>query len=401
MSALAVSVPTMITTVAITGYRSLRQVVLPLAPLTVVTGANGSGKSSVYRALRLMADCAAGEVVGSLAREGGLQSALWDGPMSLTAARRGAPVQGTVRGGKPITLGLGCATDEFGYLIDLGIPPASGSLFDHDPEIKREVIFSGSVMRPGTTSVRRKRGVVELREGRSWADVGRLPTYRSLLTEFTDPERFFEVAAMRSQLRRWRFYDGFRTDADAPARQPQVITRTPALSGDGHDLAATVATTLEAAYGDLEAAVADAFDGSKVVLQGSTDAMQVALQQPGMLRPLAARELSDGTLRFLLWAAALTCVDRPGLMVLNEPETSLHPDLLPALGRLIRRTAEHTQVVVVTHAAALLEHLDPSPAEAGEPLPERLLVELAKDLGETVVRGQGMLSQPAWEWGSR
>jgi predicted ATPase len=69
----------MLSTVAVRGYRSLRDIVLPLGQLTVVTGANGSGKSSVYRALRLLADCGRGEVIGSLAREGGLQSARWAG----------------------------------------------------------------------------------------------------------------------------------------------------------------------------------------------------------------------------------------------------------------------------------------------------------------------------------
>jgi predicted ATPase len=59
------------------------------------------------------------------------------------------------------------------------------------------------------------------------------------------------------------------------------------------------------------------------------------LRQHGLLRPLSASELSDGTLRFLLWTAALLTPRPPELMVLNEPETSLHPDFLPALARLI------------------------------------------------------------------
>ena len=62
---------------------------------------------------------------------------------------------------------------------------------------------------------------------------------------------------------------------------------------------------------------------------------EVEMHQHGLLRPLKAAELSDGTLRYLLWVAALLTPRPPGLLVLNEPETSLHPDLLPALGRLI------------------------------------------------------------------
>src|SRR4051812_38082204 len=72
-----------LTRLCISGYRSLRDVRLELDPLTVVTGANGSGKSSLYRALRLLADIAQGRIIESLAIEGGLPSALWAGPESF------------------------------------------------------------------------------------------------------------------------------------------------------------------------------------------------------------------------------------------------------------------------------------------------------------------------------
>jgi len=73
----------MLKAVAIANYRSLRHIVIPLQNLNVLTGANGSGKSSFYRALRLLADTAQGRVVSSLAREGGLQSTLWAVPNPL------------------------------------------------------------------------------------------------------------------------------------------------------------------------------------------------------------------------------------------------------------------------------------------------------------------------------
>lgn len=133
----------------------------------MITGANGSGKSSLYRALRLLADCGQGRVIGSLAREGGLQSALWAGPESLAAARRGAPVQGTVRSG-PVSLRLGYASDGFGYLVDLGLPTPSSSAFERDPEVKREIVFTGDLMRPASTLVRRLRPAVQLRTGSGW-----------------------------------------------------------------------------------------------------------------------------------------------------------------------------------------------------------------------------------------
>jgi predicted ATPase len=101
-------------------------------------------------------------------------------------------------------------------------------------------------------------------------------------------------------------------------------------------------------------------------------------------------ELSDGTLRYVLWIAALLTPRPPSLMVLNEPETSLHADLLPALARLTIRASEKAQVWVVSHSARLIAALNQSP--------ECHSIELEKELGETRIAGQGMLDQPAWHW---
>ncbi|MBX5489310.1 MAG: AAA family ATPase, partial [Mycolicibacterium hassiacum] len=207
----------MLHTIAIRGYRSLRDIVLPLAGLTVVTGANGSGKSSAYRALRLLADCGRGEVIGSLAREGGLESVLWAGPEQPAGARRSGRVEGTTRT-RPVSLEMGFASDDFGYLVDLGLPQTAGpaSLFARDPEVKREVVFVGPVMRSSTTLVRRTRDYVETaaESGRGFDRLSAsLPPYRSVLAEFAHPGAHPELAAVRDRLRNWRFYDGFRVDA--------------------------------------------------------------------------------------------------------------------------------------------------------------------------------------------
>jgi predicted ATPase len=382
-----------LTTVAVSGYRSLVDLVAPLGPLTVVHGANGSGKSSLYRALRLIAGLADDSAVASLAREGGLQDVLWAGPE--TPARPGATAQGTVRR-RPISLRLGYASDDLGYLVDLGLSGGSpDSLFRRDPEVKLEQVFAGPVARPASLLVDRRLNHVRVRDG-SWADLDRpVGVHRSILSEVADAAAVPEVASLRIRMRGWRFYDNLRTDPGSPARRPQIGTRTLAVAGDGRDLAAAVQTILE--QGDarrLAAAMDSAFPGSTLGVRSNDGVFTLELVQQGLLRPLSAAELSDGTLRFILLAAATLSPDPPELLVLNEPETGLHADLLPALAELITGAAGSSQVVVITHSADLADRL-------AEGVPDAMSLTLRKSQGETSLAGFGLLDTPSWEWPRR
>jgi predicted ATPase len=387
----------LLTTLAVSSYRSLRDLVVPLSRLNVVTGANGSGKSNLYRALRLLAQTAQGGVVGSLAKEGGFDSALWAGPEAFSRRMRSGEVavQGSPRS-EPVHLRLGFTGDEFGYAIDLGLPPARAtSAFNGDPEIKRECIWAAPVFRPASLLVDRRGSVVRSRAERGWDTVSHnLEKFDSVLARLADPQRTPEVLTLRDQIRSWRFYDHFRTDADAPARQPHVGTYTPVLADDGHDLAAALQTIRE--IGDaraLDDAIGDAFPGTTLRISQDRRLFEVEMMHHGLLRPLSATELSDGTLRYLLLIAVMLTPRPPGLMVFNEPETSLHPDLLPALARLIAKASEQSQVWVVSHSAALVAALQ---KQAG-----CTSIVLKKELGETTVEGIDLLDRPAWTWPPR
>jgi predicted ATPase len=385
----------MLTALAIANYRSLLDLVVPLGAVNLVTGPNGSGKSNLYRALRLLAESASEGVVASLAREGGLQSTFWAGPETLSREMRagGKPVQGTRRS-EPVRLRLGFGAEDFGYSVSLGLPVKdSTSVFSLDPEIKRECIWAGAFYRPASLLVDRKGAVIRARDGKDYRVVSSsINSFESLFGHVADPEATPEVFRIRERLRSWRFYDHFRTDRAAPARQPQLGTRTPVLHHDGRDLAAAIQTIRE--IGDpelLDRAIEDAFPGARVdvVVQGD-GRFVLEFHQEGLLRPLAASELSDGTLRYLLWVAALLTPRPPSLMVLNEPETSLHPDLLPALGRLVVEASKRSQLWVVSHAPRMVRAL--------EEHPECRSIHLEKELGATRIEGLAPLEAPPWKW---
>jgi predicted ATPase len=384
----------MIRTIAVSGYRSLRDIRLGLGALNVVTGANGAGKSSLYRSVRLLADIAQGRIIQSLAAEGGLHSTLWAGPEQLSRAmKRGEqPVQGTLRQ-NAISLKLGFSGDDYGYAIDLGLPIPSGSQFGRDPAIKTESQWNGETLTRTNVFAARNGPSVRIRDrGGAWRQAAtHLESFDSMMTHCSDPHEAPELLLLRDRMRDWRFYDHLSTDRDAPVRRPQIGTYTPVLGSDGADLAAAVQTIRE--IGDarvLDDAIADAFPGSSVEIVSADGYFELQMRQHGLLRPLKAAELSDGTLRYLLLVAALLSPRPSSLMVLNEPETSLHPDLLPPLGRLIAQASKRSQIMVVSHAMPLVAALEKA-ADA-----RRIVLE--KQLGETIVADD---EKPRWTWPSR
>jgi predicted ATPase len=382
----------MITTLAISGYRSLRDVRLALEPLNIVTGANGSGKSSLYRALRLLADIAQGRIIGAIAAEGGLNSTLWAGPEKFSRAMKSGeqPIQGLVRK-EPVSLKLGFSTDDYGYAIDLGLPIPGNSPFD-DPQIKAESMWVGQVLRPRNEIASRRGPGVRVRDGQGeWRQtMTSLSAFDSMMTHASDPRDAVELLRLREHMRDWRFYDHFRTDRDAPARRPHMGTYTPVLASNGSDFAPALITLR--AIGmveDFDEALEDAFPGARIEVYGGALA-EIAMLQKGLLRPLTTTELSDGTLRYLLLMTALLSPRPPAFMVLNEPEMSLHPDLLPALGRLIAKASETSQIVVVSHSHELVAAIEAARTT------KRITLE--KQLGETHIVDN---DPPPWEWPSR
>ena len=379
----------MLTALAISGYRSLRDIVVPLERLNIVTGPNGAGKSNLYRALRLLANIAHGDIVRSIAHEGGFDSILWAGPEQFSRAMKAGsePVHGTLRT-KSVALKLGFATDDYGYAIDLGFPVPGTSPFK-DPHLKAESLWVGQVLSPRNEIASRKGPGVRIRgEKGMWEQaLTDLSMFDSMMTHAADPRRAVELLRLRDHMRGWRFYDHFRTDRDAPCRHRQIGTYTPVLASDGSDLAAAFITLQ--AIGPVEAfdaTIEDAFPGARV----ETDYDGMAMRQAGLLRPLSLAELSDGTLRYLLLATALLSPRPPAFLVLNEPEMSLHPDLLPALARLIAKASERSQIIVVSHSDRLVSSIETA-AQTNR-------IALEKQLSETrIVDGE----RPPWNWPSR
>ena len=347
--------------VSITGYRSLRAIRFPVGQLTVFVGANGVGKTNLYRALQLLQASAAGTLARELASEGGMESALWAGKR---------------QGNKParikLSVGLGSNTDRKGqpnfdygvevgvvhsYEVDVGVRQPTAAAFTLEPQVKEESLIYHDRRRPLNLLARKGPHVTAIDDDGLKRELGtEFLASETALGALRDPGRFGDIELVRRTMLDWRFYHDFRSDRDSLLRRPCLAVTTPTLASDGSDLAAVFATIVHIREDarDLYQAIDDAFPGARLVVpQPDRTASFGLIQSEYPQRVFEANELSDGTLRYLALAGALLGYRLPGFIALNEPEASLHPDLLEPLARLIVRAAERTQVWVVTHSERL------------------------------------------------
>lgn len=331
----------------IVGYRSIRDLKAKIERVTVLVGKNGVGKSNLYRGLQLIQAAAQNQLARAIASEGGLESVAWAGPKGATL---------------PDGMVFTVEWDDVVYELDVGFERKQiprQSLFPQDPFVRTEKIF----LRTGerlTPLVERSGPLLKYRDGGGRWDryPHTLATNEAMLSQLREPERFPELLSVKNRVDDWRFYHTFRADPDSPLRQKQVMFRVGRLDSDGGNLAAALLSIHEGPERDfLHNLVAMAFPGVSLAFTANAGEtrQEIGLHVAGIERPMVAAEISDGQLRLLALLAALLSRQSPSLMVLNEPETSLHPASLNALAEAVHHAAQWSQILLVTHSKKLAQ----------------------------------------------
>lgn len=324
----------------------------------------------MFRAVALLQAAARGDLSRELALEGGLSSALWAGP--------------TKKG--PVRVTFAISLEDLRYELTLGAPRCTDAALEMDAVVKEEKIFHTGRRGKAAEMLSRKGPFATGRDDQGGVlEVSRdLWLFETALSRLSDPRATPEAARLKALLADVAVYDGFRVDAASPLRAPQPRVATPTVAADGRDWAAALYTRIALGDGfeDFDRspavrAIDAAFPGARPSFFEEGFSVEGGITAPEFDRPFRARELSEGTLRFLALVATLTALRPPGAILLNEPEASLNPRLIPPLASLIAEAADRSQVLVATHDHMLADQLD---VEHGA---RRL--RLAKEDGETVL----------------
>jgi predicted ATPase len=363
--------------IQVEGYRSLKSLRLAIDPLTVLVGENGVGKSNLYRALSLLQRAAEGTITEAVAEEGGLESVLWAGARDRVTQR----------------LVLTAVFNELTYRLEIGPPGVGEPALDHEPMIRAERLTL-AYRDISVVLLERKGPKLWLRDdrGNSQRFEGELLASEPALAAIRDAARYPELHLVRRALAGWRLYHAFDTGPGSPIRRPVPAVSRAALATDGRDLASVLATVMVMKQQPEIArrAFAEAFRGSELLVDSADGQCRLSVRTREIERPFGMGELSDGTLRYLCLMGALLALRPPPFMAFNEPEASLHPQIMAPLANLMAEAAKSSQIWVITHSEPFAGML----AEAAGTLPRRV----TKIGGATEVGGMAVgqaVTQPA------
>ncbi len=330
---------------------------LPMEPLNVLIGPNGSGKSNFIEALALL-QAAPRDLAAPVKRMGGISEWLWKGD----GAQNGAMVNVLVsypNGRMPLrhelTIGqhgerfeirfenienehpnAGETQPDFYYLYIRG--SSSINAFPDDPTDQRRIRTLGS------SAIARDESILSQRE---------------------DPDRYPELAWLQQQYRQIRLYRNWEFGPDAGLRRsPKADEPSTFLTERGENLPLVLSKLRGASRQTFVSSLQQLYDGIEdfqVEVGGGRAELFVVERGTGE-RYIPASRLSDGTLRYMALAAILLDPEPPPLVVIEEPELGLHPDVVLSIGEMLINASKRTQLVVTTHSRVLINALEDRPS---------------------------------------
>ncbi len=343
------------------GFRSLKSVDWDLIGLNVLTGPNNSGKTNLVRSIALLNAAATGKLSDTILGYGGIAPLLWDGRASYLDWKVQFDTAGLLdypsvpKASDKLTYEL--RLERFGplnsfrieheLLADYGQMQARGAkepfkLIERDP--KHAVIFDSQ-------------------ERRLTAPADKIDDNVPLLSAVSRILSSPRLWSFHRSIASWGIYHDLLVYEGSPVRQATVTRRDTHLDSDGQNLVAVLHTlyttdrdfkqqlndSMKAAFGrDFEGLEFPPAEDQRVQMRITWRSLKTA--QP-------ATDCSDGTLRFLMLIAILANPNRGDVVIIEEPETNLHPAMFPVIADLAGAAAVHSQVIFTTHSPQFLTAL--------------------------------------------
>lgn len=362
-----------ITKLHIEGFRSFRNVSWSPGDLNVIIGPNGTGKSNLLRFLELISASAQGKLGRYIQSLGGMDPIVWDGEATtIKFALETKPTN---------------ELDPEKYELEL-VRLGPGSSY----KIESELLSNAHKQREG-----REKNAFKFLERRVKAAF----IFDEKNNKFITPEEFVSdeetllslasgpfinnhfIPPFQRELASIAIYRDLNTNTDATVRQSAISRMEKRVEPDGQNLISVMHTLYTGDRdfkNDINSAMRAAFgdDFEELVFPPAADQrIQLRIRWKSLRREQSAAELSDGTLRFLFLLTVLASPSLAPIIAIDEPETGLHPSMLPLIAEYAIDASKRSQVILTTHSPQLLDAF-------GETRPTTTVAKWAK--GETLLQ---------------
>jgi len=339
----------------IKGYRSLKDIEWEPDNLNILIGPNGSGKSNLLRILKLISLSSKGQLGKHIQRSGGIVPLLWDGMVDgITFDVETSPVE------NPTSY----ENDSLNYKMNM-LRIGEGTTYQINYELLANYrrVKSKRFNEPFKFMERNMRSatVFDKDEQRLVAPEESVPEEESLLSLASPFTQNRDIPIFQTYLKGWTIYHDLHVNNDAPIRQPTITRHEKRVETDGQNLISVLHTLYTGDRdfkNDINEAMRAAFgeDFDELVFPPAADQrIQLRLRWKTLKREQSAADLSDGTLRFLFLLTVLASPDPAPLIAIDEPETGLHPSMLPIVAEYAVDAAQRTQVILTTHSPQFLD----------------------------------------------
>jgi len=338
------------------GFRSLKDVSWAPRDLNVVIGPNGSGKSNLLRLLELISVSAKGRLGKHIQNCGGMDPLVWDGALdSISFSVKATPVDPS----------RDVRRDSLTYELEMKRLGNTSSF-----RVNHELL--GNFSKVETRQSKEPFKLIE----RLGLTASVFDEHERRLTapqeSIVEDETFLSLAAgpfvanrhippFQAQLAGFSVYHDLHVNVDATIRRPAVARLEKRVDPDGQNLIPvlhTLYTTDRDFKKNIDSAMRAAFgdDYDELVFPPAADQrIQLRLRWKSLRREQSAADLSDGTLRFLFLLTVLATPSPAPVIAIDEPETGLHPSMLPIVAEYAAEAAQRAQVILTTHSPQFLD----------------------------------------------
>ena len=335
---------------------------IELQPLNVLIGPNGSGKSNLIEAIGLL-QATPGNLTAPIREGGGVSEWLWKGEKGIPTAEIEAIIN-YPQGIMPLRYKLGFTmvnqrldiVDEVVENENRNYEEAKDVYFFYRYQNGRPILNVRTIP-DGQAGTETGRTLRSLRQEE-------ISPNQSVLSQKKDLDSYPELTYLGNEFSKLSLYRYWQMGRHSEPRksQPTDLPLHPLLE-DGSNLG-LVLKALQRKLGQrklieyLEKFYEEA-EELDVSIYGGT--VQIFIREKGLIQPIPATRLSDGTLRYLFLMALLLDPTPPPLICIEEPELGLHPDILPTIAELLIEASQRTQLIVATHSDALVSALSEYP----------------------------------------